>query len=237
MDATTALSSDGAPTERTALSRAVVIAAAVELADEVGIGPLTIRRLADRLGVRPMSIYHYVAGKDEILDGMVDAVFAEMALPPDGLDWKEAMRVRARSARVVLARHPWATPLLDGRTSPGPATLRHHDAVIGCLRGAGFSLALTAHAFTLLDAHLYGFVLQEQSLVHHDAEDLAAVGQGILDRLPEGELPHFRELALGHALLPGYDHGAEFDEGLDLVLDGLARRLDQPSPRGLASDG
>lgn len=223
MDATTALSSDGAPTERTALSRAVVIAAAVELADEVGIGPLTIRRLADRLGVRPMSIYHYVAGKDEILDGMVDAVFAEMALPPDGLDWKEAMRVRARSARVVLARHPWATPLLDGRTSPGPATLRHHDAVIGCLRRGGLSAAMTAHAVALLDAFVYGFAIQEAALPFRGEPPIAEVAEQIVAALPEDAYPDFVAFARDHVLRPGYRFGDEFEFGLDVVLDGLDR--------------
>ena len=220
-----------------ALSREAIVRAAVEVADAGGLAAATMRAVATRLDVEAMSLYNHVRNKDDLLDGMVDLVFSEIHSPTAGSDWVEEMRERSRSGREAMTRHPWAIGLMGSRRTPGLPTLRHHDAVIGCLRGAGFSLALTAHAFTLLDAHLYGFVLQEQSLVHHDAEDLAAVGQGILDRLPEGELPHFRELALGHALLPGYDHGAEFDEGLDLVLDGLARRLDQPSPRGLASDG
>src|SRR3954471_9508667 len=138
---------NGTNTPRSPLSRERVLDAALAVADAGGIAGLTIRSLADKLGVKPMSVYYYVANKDEILDNIVDLVFAEIGLPaPDG-DWRTEMRRRATSARQALRRHPWAIQLLQSRTSPGPATLRHHDAVIGSLRGAGFSVEMTGHAF------------------------------------------------------------------------------------------
>lgn len=110
-----------------------------------------------------MSLYHHVANKEAILDGMVDVVFGEIELPSADVDWRSAMRQRALSAREALTRHPWAIGLMDSRTSPGPETLRHHDAVIGSLRAGGFSIAGTVHAFSVLDSYVYGFVLQELS--------------------------------------------------------------------------
>ena len=121
--------------DRAPLSRDRVLRGAMAVADAGGIGSLTIRSLAAELGVKPMSVYHHVANKDEIIDGIVDLVFSEIELPsPDG-DWRAEMRRRAISARAVLRVHPWAIPLLQSRTNPGPATLRHHNAVIGALAG------------------------------------------------------------------------------------------------------
>src|SRR6478736_2298274 len=137
--------------DRPRLSRERVLRGAVAVADAGGIAGLTIRSLAQELGVKPMSVYHHVANKDEILDGIVDIVFSEIELPSIGGDWREEMRRRAHSARAVLRRHPWAIGLLESRTSPGPATLRHHDVVLGTLRAAGFSLELTAHAYAMID--------------------------------------------------------------------------------------
>jgi AcrR family transcriptional regulator len=208
-----------------ALSREGIVRVAVEMADTEGLGAVSMRSVAKRLDVEAMSLYNHVRNKDDMLDGMVDRVFAEFHAPEVGADWMVEMRERSRSGRRVMSRHPWAIGLMDSRRNAGLETLRHHDAVIGCLREAGFSLALTGHAFAVLDAHLYGFVVQEQSLAFDGEQDLAQLGAQILDRLPEGELSHFREFALGHALQPGYDFGEEFDDGLDLILDGLARRL------------
>ena len=117
--------------ERVPLSRERVVRAAMSVADSGGIGSLTIRSLAHELGVKPMSVYHHVANKDEILDSIVDIVFSEIDLPTPEGEWRSEMRRRANSARRVLRRHSWAIGLLESRTSPGPATLRHHDAVIG----------------------------------------------------------------------------------------------------------
>jgi AcrR family transcriptional regulator len=206
---------------RTRLSRERVLGAAVAFADERGIESLSMRKLGEALGVEAMSLYNHVANKDELLDAMVDIVFGEVGLPDREVDWKTAMRRRAVSARHVLARHRWAIGLMESRTSPGPATLRHHDAVIGCLRGAGFSVALAAHAFSLLDSYIYGFALQEASLPFDTAEQTAEVAEMILPSMQPDEYPHLTELAVEHVLQPGYSYGNEFEFGLDLILDGL----------------
>jgi len=200
-----------------------VLRAAVAVADAAGIGALTIRSLAQELGVKPMSVYHYVANKDEILDGIVDLVFDEIDLPSTDGDWRSEMRRRATSARRALRRHPWAIGLMESRTTPGPATLRHHDAVIGTLRGAGFSIQMTAHAYALLDSYVYGFALQEASLPFEGPETVAGVAEPMMLQFPAGEYPHRVEIATEHILKPGYDFGDEFDFGLGVILDGLTK--------------
>jgi AcrR family transcriptional regulator len=210
---------------RVPLNRDRVLSAAVAIADAGGVGSLTIRSLANELGVKPMSVYHYVANKDEILDAIVDLVFAEIDLPRPGRAWRAEMRRRAMSARSVLRGHPWAIALLQSRTSPGPATLRHHDAVIGTLRGAGFSVAMTAHALALIDSYVYGFALSESALPIHGPEPVAEIADSMMRRYAADAYPHLVEFTTEHVIRPGYDFGDEFPFGLDLVLDGLARSL------------
>ena len=210
--------------ERAPLSRERVLSAAVTVADEGGITGLTIRSLAQELGVRPMSVYHHVANKDEILDGIVDIVFSEIELPSTDGEWLSEIRNRARSARQVLRRHPWAIGLLESRTSPGPATLRHHDANIGVLRGAGFSVEMAAHAYALIDSFVYGFALQEATLPFEDST-VAEVAAPMMELFDTGEYPHLMELTTEFVLQPGYDFGNEFEFGLTLILDGLSRSL------------
>jgi AcrR family transcriptional regulator len=210
---------------RPVLTREGVLAAAVTVADAEGLPALTMRSLARQLGVEAMSLYHHVRNKEDLLDGMVDTVFAEIHTPIVGGEWMAEMRARSRSGRAVLKRHPWAVGLMDSRRAAGFETLHHHDAVLGCLREAGFSLLLAGHAFALLDAHLYGFLVQELSLPFEGEADLAALAEQIMTALPEGQLPYFREFTLERALQPGYDFGEEFEVGLDLVLEGLAGRL------------
>ncbi len=209
--------------QRLPLSRERILQGAVALADENGIDALTMRRLADALDVKPMTIYHHIPGKEEIIDGMVDFVFAEISLPPEDLDWSEAIRVRCRSAREVLKRHPWAPPLMESRTTPGPATLRHHDAVLGCLRTGGLSLALTAHAYAILDSYVYGFALEEANLPGGGGAEMVDVAAEISELIPADEYPFLSELTLDHVLRPGYDFGDSFEVGLDLILDGFSR--------------
>lgn len=204
------------------LGRDLVIDAAVALADREGVEPLTIRRLADELGSRPMSLYHHVANKDDILDAMVDRVFTEITAPPADLDWGAAMRVRCLSARRVLASHPWAVPLLESRTSPGPATLRHHEAVLACLRSGGLSWQLVAHTYAALDSYVYGFALQEATLPATAGEELAGLADRILEPLDADLYPHLRAFTAEHVMRPGYDFGVSFEVGLDLLLEGLA---------------
>jgi AcrR family transcriptional regulator len=212
---------------RIPLSRERVLLAAVAFADEHGISALSMRRLGEDLRVEAMSLYNHVTSKDQLLDGMVDLVFAEIDLPAGGADWKTAMRERAESARQALRRHPWAIALMSTRTSPGPATLRHHDAVIGSLRARGFSIQLTAHAFSALDSYIYGFALQEATLPLGDtSEETAQVAEMMMAQVPADEYPHLTEFTVGHILQPGYDYGKEFGFGLDLILDGLDKARD-----------
>jgi AcrR family transcriptional regulator len=214
-------STAGGRIPRIPLTRELVLRAAVALADESGSESLSMRRLGEAVGVEAMSLYHHVANKEDLLDGMIDVVFGEIDLPSPGKDWKTAMRQRAISARQVLSRHGWAIGFMESRSSPGPATLAHHDAVIGCLRGAGFSLELTAHAVSVLDSYIYGFALHERSLPFRTPEQTAELAQDILTAFPADEYPHLAELTAGHVLRAGYDYGNEFEFGLDLVLDGL----------------
>ena len=209
--------------ERVPLSRDRVLRGAIAVADAGGIAALTIRTLAQELGVKPMSVYHYVANKDEILDGIVDLVFGEFELPAAGGDWRQEMRRRAHSARRVLRTHPWATPLLQSRLNAGPATLRHHNAVIGTLREAGFTVEQTAHAFAMIDSYLYGFAMSETALPIHGPESVADLAETMVRRFPADEYPHLFEFTIEHIMQPGYDFGAEFEFGLDLILDGLER--------------
>lgn len=215
----------GTSEERSPLSRERVLRGAIAIADEKGLAALTMRSLAQELGAKPMSIYHYVANKDEMLDGVVDLVFSEIELPSSAGDWRAEIRRRANSARRALQRHPWATALMESRTTPGPATLRHHDAILGTLRAAGFSVEMAAHAYALLDAYIYGSALQEAALPFNGPDTVADVAEPIVQLFAEGEYPHLLELATEHVLKPGYDFGDEFEFGLTMILDALAASL------------
>jgi AcrR family transcriptional regulator len=206
---------------RIPLSRQRALSSAVALADAEGLASLSMRKLAQEVGVEAMSLYHHVANKEDILDGMVDLVFAEIELPSDGTEWKTAMRQRAESARAALTRHPWAISIMDSRSSPGPATLRHHDAVIGSCRKAGFSVQMAAHAFSLIDSYIYGFVLQEVNLPFDDSTDLEDVVESMMLPFSAEDYPHLVELTTEYVLQPGYSYGNEFEYGLGLILDSL----------------
>jgi AcrR family transcriptional regulator len=208
---------------RAPLTRDLVLETATALADEGGIGSLSMRKLGQRLGVEAMALYYHFANKDEVLDGMVDLVFSEIPVPSIGSDWKTAMRARALSVRDALLRHRWAIGMMESRPNPGPASLRHHDAVIGTLRAAGFDIALAAHAYSLLDSYIYGFALTKMNLPFESTDEVADVAKGMLDPFAEGEYPHLVEFITEHAMQPGYDFSDEFEYGLDLVLDGLDR--------------
>jgi AcrR family transcriptional regulator len=211
---------------RVPLSRERVLHTAFMLTDTDGLDSLSMRKLAQELGVEAMSLYRHVRNKGEIVDGLVDLVFGEIGLPPHGVDWKVAMRQRAISTREVLARHSWAIGLMESRTTPGPATLQHHDAVIGCLREAGFSIAMAAHAYSVLDSYIYGFALQQASLPFKTADEAVEVADSIWRQFPTDAYPHLTEMAVEYVLQPGYDYAGEFEFGLDLILDGLERVRD-----------
>lgn len=218
--------SDATPLPRIPLSRQRVLQAAIAFADDNGIDSLSMRKLGEAVGVEAMSLYNHVANKTDLVDGMIDVVFGEIELPPGDEGWRTAMRTRAISVTTVLRRHRWAVGLMDSRTSPGPATLRHHDAVIGCLRTAGFSLELAAHAYSALDSYIYGFALQERSLPFDTPEEAAALVRVMAAQFPADEYPHLAAFTFEHILRPGYDFSEEYDFGLDLILDGLERAFD-----------
>ncbi|WP_420179372.1 TetR/AcrR family transcriptional regulator [Paenarthrobacter sp. TA1.8] len=212
-----------AASQRLPLSRERVLECAVALADESGLAALTIRTLAQSMGTKPMSLYYYVANKEEILDGIVDMVFSEIEPPVPGGDWRAEMQQRAHGVRSALRRHPWAVGLLESRSAPGPATLRHHEATLATLREAGFSVQLTAHAYALMDSYIYGFALQEAALPFEGRDTAAEITNPIMERFATGEYPRMVEIAVEHVLKPGYDFGDEFGFGLDLILEGLNR--------------
>ena len=209
---------------RVPLSRERVLRAAGALADQGGIEALTMASLGRRLGVEAMSLYRHVRNKEDILDGIVDIVFSEIELPASEAQWKTAMRQRAISAREVLARHSWAIGLMESLTRPGPANLRHHDAVLGILRGSGFSSAMATRAYNLMNSFIYGFVLQEMSLPFATREEMADVGKTMLPRMPSDEYPHLRQVAID-LVKSGFVYGNEFEVGLDLILDGIDRTI------------
>ncbi len=216
------------PQRRVPLSREHVLDAAIKLADQGGLGSLSMRKLGHELGVEAMALYYHFANKEEVIDGIVDIVFSEVDLPVTGADWRSAMRRRAVSLRDALARHRWAIGLMESRTSPGPANLRHHDAMIGSLLASGFDIPMAAHAYALLDSYIYGFALTKMNLPFESAEEVAAVAQGMLRPFAFDAYPNLVSFITEHATKPGYDYADEFEYGLDLVLDGLGRARKQP---------
>ena len=203
------------------LSKQRVVVEAVLLADREGVNGLSMRRLAGLLSAGAMSLYHYVASKEELLDAMIDVVFEEIELPPLDTDWQSAMRTEAVSSRQVLERHPWAIALMESRTSPGPANLRHREAVTACLRRAGFSVVAATHANWLLNSYVYGHALQAASLPFDTADELAGMTEEVyLPQLPAEEFPYLNESA-ATLVAGGYDPATEFMFGLDLVLSAL----------------
>jgi AcrR family transcriptional regulator len=208
---------------RTQLSRERVLRAAVAYADRHGLEALSMRKLADELGAGAMSLYHYVPNKTDLIDGMVDLVFGEIEPPTTDVDWKTAMRRRAASTREALKRHRWAVGHMEGRTTHGLANLRLHDAVLGCLRAAGFSIEMTVHAYSVQDAYIYGFALQETDMSSETADDFAAEAQRQMQEYAAvlADFPNLVEVVGGHVAQAGYDYESEFLFGLDLILDGL----------------
>jgi AcrR family transcriptional regulator len=217
------------PRPRAPLSRERVLSTAVGLADRGGLELLSMRKLAAALRVEAMSLYHHVASRDDLLDGMVERVVSEIQAPEPGVPWKEAMRRRAISAHAVLRRHPWATALLMSRINVGAVMLHYIDATVGCLRQAGFSIALADRAWNALDCYIYGFTLHEQKFPV-DPEEYASAAQHFLPMLSPETYPHMREMA--EQVADGsYDGLLDFGFGLELILDGLERLL-ETSPRG-----
>ena len=217
---------DGSAERRMPWSKPQVLRTAIDLADRRGIESLSMRKLSQELGGGTMSLYNHVANKDDLLDGMIDVLFGEIDLPGGELDWRAVMRQRAISARTVMNRHPWAIGLM-GRRTPGPVTLGHHDAVIGCLLAAGFTTRLVAHAISAIDSYIYGFTLQERNLAFGTPDETAVLAKAFLQQFPTQQYPRLAQFTIEHVLQPGYDYGNEYEFGLDLLLDGLEQARHQ----------
>jgi AcrR family transcriptional regulator len=185
---------------------------------------LTMQQIGRRLGVEAMSLYRHVRNKDDILDGIVDLVFAEVELPADRSSWRTVLRARAISTRAALRRHPWAITLMESRMAPGPANLRSHEDTLTVLLDAGCSATMATHAYNLVDSYVLGFALQEVNLPFSNAEELAAMGEELLAHVQADEYPNTARVA-GELLASGFDYGDEFEFGLDLILDGIERTL------------
>lgn len=216
---------------RPALTPERIIEAAVSVADRGGLAAVSMRHVGRELGVEAMSLYHHLAGKEALLDSLADWVFTQIALPEPDRPWRTAMTERATSARAALSAHPWALGLVESRRSPGPAVLRHHEAVLANLRTNGFGVVLASHAFSAIDAYVYGFVMTELNLPFDAEEGAAGFVEEIRDALGPERYPHLVAMIAEQVEGGGYDYGDEFGFGLDLVLDGLERHLDQQPGR------
>jgi AcrR family transcriptional regulator len=223
---------------REPLSRGRVLLAAVALADQDGVESLSMRRIAQQLGVVPMALYKHVANKDELLDGMVDVVMGEINDVVSEIDgrsstWKRALRRRVLSAREALLHHPWAPALMESRKNVTPAILRYFDSVIGLLREAGFSPDLTHHAMHALGSRALGFTQE----LYDDSEGLDPDAMAMLIRQMAGEYPHIANMVkeISHdadTTLGWCDDQVEFEFALDLLLDGLERLRDRNGRKG-----
>jgi AcrR family transcriptional regulator len=209
---------------RQPLSRDRVLRAALQLADEGGVGALTMQRIGRRLGVEAMSLYRHVRNKDDILDGIVDLVFDEIEMPADRSGWRTVLRARSISMRSALRRHPWAITLMESRMSPGPANLRSHDETLAVLVASGTGATDATHAYNLVDSYVLGFALQEVNFPFADAEELAAVGDQLLAHVPADLYPTLARVST-ELLAAGFDYGDEFEFGLDVILEGIERFL------------
>ena len=201
------------------VSREQVLDAALELADEGGLAAVTMASVGARLGVEAMSLYRHIGNKEEMLDGLVDRVFAEIEVPADARDWRDALRRRAVSAYAALRRHQWAIGLMESRSQPGPATLGHHDAMVAILLRAGFDGGLVVRVYNLLDSYIYGFALQEATLPFSSPEEMASMSEQMLAAVADA-YPHLATVQ--RALVgAGFDYADEFEAGLDIILGAL----------------
>ena len=198
-----------------------MLQAALGLADEGGVEAVSMRKVADVLGVKAMSLYNHVANKDEVLDGMVDATYGEIAAPTPDADWQAQVREIAISAHEVFLRHPWAAGL-QMSVKPGPARLRYGDRLLGCFRDAGFSKQLTYHGYHIIESYILGYTSQVLAYRAVDTDQF----EDVLTRFTRGdfakEYPHFTEHALQHIEPePGQEDVNAYELGLDMILDGL----------------
>jgi AcrR family transcriptional regulator len=207
---------------RTQLTRERVLSAAIQLADRDGIEALSMRKLAQDLGIEAMSLYTHVRSKNDLLDGLIDVVIGQIPISPDGHDWQASLRQLALAARAVMLRHPWAPRAVEAQAAPGPAALRYVNALLGVLREGGFSVAQAHHALHILGSRALGF---SQDLFD-DSGDLEPEAAAVLAEHLGASHPYVVEMALAvthEGALGPCDDGAEFEFVLDFILDGLAR--------------
>lgn len=216
------MTSPDATAPRTPLTTRRVLEAAIDLVDRQGLGALTMRRLGSALGVEAMSLYKHVANKEALLHGMVDRIIGQIAIPDEGVPWRDAMTQRAASARDVLGRHAWVIGLMESETAAGPNSMRYLDAIIGSLRAAGFSMEDAGRAFTVLDSYVYGHVIQESNFPFSTPAEITDTVASALEQEALSAFPNLVAM-YEHALTYEYSLDAQFEFGLDLVLDGLER--------------
>lgn len=205
---------------RPPLSHDRIINAAVALADEEGMEALSMRRLGQSLGVEAMSLYNHVAGKEALVDGMVDRVFTEIRVPSEGAPWVAEMRRYAFSKREALERHPWATGLLESRTSPGPENMRHHEALVGCLLNAGLTATEAVRVYVAIGSYVSGFAVLNVNAPWENAAEQQEAMEAVVQSMPVNDYPNSTEVVL-ELMRTGYEHADEFEWGLDVLLDGL----------------
>lgn len=205
------------------LSRERVLGAAIDLADAGGIDALTMRGLAQELGVEAMSLYHHVAGKDDILEGIADLVVSEIELPAPGAEWKGSLRATAISAHEVFLRHRWGASLVLSARGGSEARMRYMDAILGTFREAGLSAEMTDHAYHALESHIMGFTLWEVGMSLGTAEELRVLATAYLENIDRDEFPYIVEHIHQHLKPRNPEDEGAFAFGLDLILDGLER--------------
>ena len=224
------------PVSRPPLSRERIVKAAVALADEIGFEACSMRKLAEELDAAPMALYRHVASKEDLLDGMIDVVFAEIDVPTGQPDWRAEMRQRAIGTRAALSRHRWANGLMESRTSPGPANSRYHNDFMGCLREAGFPFRQAVHAYNAVQSYTYGFALQEKYLSFETPEESVDVARMTIEE-HAAEYPYLAEVLAEFTSTGGYDYDEEFEIALDLVLDSVEQLREKAPTRKRGARG
>lgn len=208
-------------TAKRTLTENIILQEAFSLANDGGIKGLSMRKLAAKLNVEAMSLYHYFKNKDLLLDAMVDEIFARMSWQPNQKDWKQNITARAEELRWLLKENAWAVSLLDSRTQSGQATLAHHDRVLGVFFDSGFNVQLAAHAYATIDSYIYGYVIQELQVPNIASDEMDAATKNITAIDAQSPLPNLNRLMSEYIQQPGYNFSEGFNFGLQLILDGL----------------
>lgn len=211
---------------RNILNKDKILDAAMKLVAETGIKALSMRKLAQTIGVGTMSLYNHIANKDELLDGMLDRVLSEIEAPRDLVDWRQAMRVRALSARQVFSEHRWAVELMGASQGLGIAQVKYANSVLRCLREAGFPPAASLKISSVIDSYVYGFFQKEQTRPFKTTEELVGVAQSALLKDAAKDYPYVIEAMQDLIAHPSmYDIDKDFVFGLDIILTALGETV------------